>query len=282
MLRIDSCLRGNDHHLSPRKVNKMANPPSSGTDSVPPVRPVGPEGQYSGPPHAGGEHYYPQPQQFGGPPPPLTAKQAQANAKAAKAQAKALRPIYKKKRFYVLLAIVLIVIIAIANSVGGDDGATTGEPAGEAPPAAEKEAPPKKEVPANPGLNTPVESGDLSMTVTKIKCGVKSLGSSDFGVKADGQFCLMSLNAENTGDEAVTLSGDSQKLLDAKGRQFSADNEAWIYIGKQGSNVIFEEINPGNTSKGIVVFDVPKNVTPTQAIVSGDFFGGDEVTVDLK
>lgn len=50
---------------------------------------------------------------------------AKAQAKAAKAYAKASRPWYRKKRWWFLAVVVLIVIIAVASSNGGDDSATT-------------------------------------------------------------------------------------------------------------------------------------------------------------
>ncbi|MHB8438227.1 MAG: DUF4352 domain-containing protein [Acidimicrobiales bacterium] len=46
------------------------------------------------------------------------ARTARAEAKAAKAKAKALRPWYKKKRFWLLGLIVVIVIIVVAASAG--------------------------------------------------------------------------------------------------------------------------------------------------------------------
>jgi hypothetical protein len=63
-------------------------------------------------------------------------KTAQVEAKAAKARAKALRPVYKKKRFWVLLIIAIIVIANVVNaakspkSTSSDptNGATTTQP----------------------------------------------------------------------------------------------------------------------------------------------------------
>jgi len=59
----------------------------------------------------------------------LTAKEAKANAKAAQAQAKALRPFYKKPVVIILAAIAAIVVINLAS--GGDSGS------GDSPAASE-------------------------------------------------------------------------------------------------------------------------------------------------
>ena len=55
-------------------------------------------------------------------------KAAKAQAKAAKAHAKAMRPWFKKKRFLVLIAIGLLVAITAASG-GGDDKKSSLEPA---------------------------------------------------------------------------------------------------------------------------------------------------------
>ena len=55
-------------------------------------------------------------------PPQFDPNNPKAAAKAAKAYAKATRPWYKKKRF--LLPIALVVIIAISQASGGDGGST--------------------------------------------------------------------------------------------------------------------------------------------------------------
>jgi hypothetical protein len=61
--------------------------------------------------------------------PKVTPKDAKANAVAAQARARALRPWYKKKRFWLLGIVAIIVIVNIANSnksgSGGGSTATT-------------------------------------------------------------------------------------------------------------------------------------------------------------
>ncbi len=54
-------------------------------------------------------------------PPPATAAEARAQAKAEKAYAKAKRPFYKKKRWWLVGALVLIVVIAVAASSSSSD-----------------------------------------------------------------------------------------------------------------------------------------------------------------
>ena len=66
-------------------------------------------------------------------------KEAQAEAKAAKAKAKALRPWFKKKRFVVLGAVGLIVVIGIATS-GGDSNTASNDPASDSAEVGESDS----------------------------------------------------------------------------------------------------------------------------------------------
>lgn len=225
------------------------------------------------------QHQHPQPPHPGFQP-SLTPQQARAQAKAAKAHAKALRPFYQKKRFIVPAALALMMIIGVAVNDGPSDpnvAAVGADVNGTAPSApATKE---KKEKPAPaPGIGTAVRSGDLAFTVQGIECGVAEVGNEYLGTQAQGQFCLLEIDAENTGDEAVTMMGFDQVLLDAKGREFSNDTEAGLYL--EDNSPFLEEINPGNTSTGTLVFDLPEGVEPVQAALTGGLLD-DPVLVDL-
>ena len=57
-------------------------------------------------------------------PQPLSAKEARADSKAAKARAKALRPWYRKKRFIFSIAILVIIGIVVASQAGSKDATT--------------------------------------------------------------------------------------------------------------------------------------------------------------
>ena len=53
---------------------------------------------------------------------------------------------------------------------------------------------------------------------------------------------------------------DNQTVFDAQGRKFSADTEAMIYLPEKDSPWL-TDINPGNSISGVLLFDVPKDVT---------------------
>jgi len=89
-------------------------------------------------------------------------KQAKADAKAARAKAKALRPWYKKKRFIGLIVIGIIAVVAAVSGQGAEAPTATNDDAES--PAAESEA---TEDTVGTGLGSKDASGDID----SLDCG---------------------------------------------------------------------------------------------------------------
>ncbi|MFC7531982.1 DUF4352 domain-containing protein [Actinoplanes sp. GCM10030250] len=190
--------------------------------------------------------------------------------------------------------LLLLVCIGSALSGGDDDSAAPGtdkaavadatsKPATDkaAKPAAEEEAEPEK--PAAevlPGIGKAVKDGKFQFTVTKMACGKSSVGSSLLNQKAQGQFCLVTVKVKNIGDEAQMFAGSNQKAFDAKGTEFSNDTGAEIYANGEAQTFL-NEINPGNSVTGKLVFDVPKGTKLTKLELHDSIFSGG-VEVALK
>ncbi|MEQ7011277.1 DUF4352 domain-containing protein [Actinopolymorpha sp. B17G11] len=138
---------------------------------------------------------------------------------------------------------------------------------------------PKVEAPKGAGIGQAVKDGDFTFTVTKVENGPARIGSEFLGTEAQGKFVFVHLKIANHGTEAGTFFGDNQYLIDTKGRKASADGEAAIYL--EESKSLFEEINPGNTLSGIVVFDIPKDAVPA-SLELHDSMLSDGVTVLVK
>lgn len=163
-----------------------------------------------------------------------------------------------------------------SEAAGTEDGKQSpGSAAADEPDAEPKSA----DEPKAAGLGDPVRDGKLEFTVTKIETGVAEIGDEFFGKKAQGQFLLVHVKVENIGDEAQTFFGENVTALDADKREFSADTEAAIYLDE--SNSFVNEINPGNTAEGIVVFDVSKDTKITTLELHDSFFSGG-VTVKVS
>jgi hypothetical protein len=180
-------------------------------------------------------------------------------------------------------------LIAIGAAVGlfvllGACGAllSGGKTASTTPPSASTSpshsSPAKKQARAN-GIGHEYRDGNFAFTVTKIKKGVRSVGDQYLGQTAQGQFVLVSVTVRNIGDKARMFDSSSQKLTDVQGRDFDADGQATIIMGKE-SNAFLKDINPGNGVKGILIFDVPKGVKLKSLELHDSMFSGG-VTVPL-
>ncbi|WP_298684928.1 DUF4352 domain-containing protein [uncultured Methanomethylovorans sp.] len=107
--------------------------------------------------------------------------------------------------------------------------------------------------------------GDTAYTVKTVRTA-SSVGSSDFGAKADGVFLVIELEAENLGTESATLYSTNVKAVDSQGRTFDSDSEADMYLE---NSIFLKQIQPGLPTTGQIAFDVPKGETFTLELTSG-------------
>ncbi len=196
-----------------------------------------------------------------------------------------------------VVAVFLIAQVANGGSApddvasGGGEAAVASGDQGNEPASAEQESPdddaaggeePTAEAPAGEpetaGVGDAVRDGKFEFTVTEVETGVPSVGDEMFGQTAQGQYVLVHLTVENIGDEAQYFDGSSQELVDTAGRKHSADSSAAIYL--DDSNSFLNQINPGNSVEGIVVFDVPADAELASITLHDSMFSGG-VTVAL-
>ena len=200
---------------------------------------------------------------------------------------------YAKKRFIIPAAVVALGIIGAALpdsdptepvsatpiSTASVSKAEVAAPAATKPPApAKPSVAPKPAAPKVAGIGTKVRDGKFEFVVSSVKCGIAKVGASEYlQKKAQGQFCAVSMKITNIGDEPQSMFADNQYAYDAKDRKLSADSSASIY--DDSSQVLWEEINPGNSVKGKVYFDIPKGAKITKLELHDSAFSGG---VDLK
>jgi hypothetical protein len=170
-------------------------------------------------------------------------------------------------------------ILSAADSSGtsasGGSGTTGGAP--EKSEGSQEKGSSKK--PVTNGIGREYRDGKFAFTVTRVKKGVRQVGESFLAEKAQGQFVLVYVTVKNIGDEARTFDSSSQSLFDGGGRKFEADGEATIVMGDE-SKAFLEEINPGNSVKGILVFDVPNGIKIKSVELHDSPFSGG-VTIPL-
>lgn len=180
-------------------------------------------------------------------------------------QPQAPAPKKKGKGKWILLAVVVVVvIIAIAtNTAGGKSSSSSDSGGGSSADSGAKTA----------GLNQPARDGKFEFTVTSVDCSKTTLGEDPITTKAQGVFCLVSLNVKNIGDEAQTLAAPAQYAYDAQGKKYSTDTAAEIYLGDNAST-IFNQLNPGSSVSGQLVYDVPAGTQLTKIELHDSMFSG--------
>jgi hypothetical protein len=166
-------------------------------------------------------------------------------------------------------------IVAIAgcsaSSSGGSSPASGGGGGGASSQAA-----------SGPGIGSKVRDGKFQFTITRVShrasVGDTSIG---LGTKAQGRFTELHLKVTNIGSESQTLDDSSQYVFDASGRKFSADSTADIEANTgNGGGAFLNDINPGNTVRALILFDLPKGDKAVKAELHDSAFSGG-VTVRL-
>ena len=133
---------------------------------------------------------------------------------------------------------------------GGDGGDSTPEPTPTETPT--PSGPPTHEV----GDSFTVGSGEQSVRYTVTEMGTASeVGADVVAEEADGTFLLVSLQMENVGDESFNVSSNLFTALNAEDQEYDVDTDALATLGD--SALIFEQLNPGLSTEGQIVFDVP-------------------------
>lgn len=106
--------------------------------------------------------------------------------------------------------------------------------------------------------------------------------------EADGQYIILDLSMENVGDESVDITTNHFTIVDTQDRTFDASSEQTLWVENdpriQVEGVSFEQLQPGITTEGAVVFEVPEEASEIQFRVepTGPFSNADEHYVELE
>lgn len=163
----------------------------------------------------------------------------------------------------ILLVLFIIVIAgcsAIFMSGGGEEPASA--PAApvsvaeeEAP--AEEEAEPVEDAEAEePSEEETVveEVSDIPIVVDEV-VRTKTIGMSGMEDTAQGEYVVVYITATNESGEPVTIDGDGFTLIGVDGTQYGVSSDWPITDDPQ---IIYEDVNPGNSVSGYILFDVPE------------------------
>lgn len=170
-------------------------------------------------------------------------------------------------RHKILSALLILVVIGIVVGASGGDSNTTNS--NDTKQAEQQET--TKETTAK--IGEAARDGKFEFTVHGVNCEKTELGNDFLNKEAQGKFCIVDITVKNIGDKAQGLSDSNQYAYNAEGHKYSADSEAALYLDDSAAK-IYEEINPGNTIKGKIIFDIPKDVTLTSLELHDSAFSG--------
>jgi hypothetical protein len=187
------------------------------------------------------------------------------------------------KRFWVWAGVfaALCVLAAIGNS--GSNTPTTNASSNSNNTSTSSNKP--ASTASTPKIGQGADDGKLGFTVTSFKCGIPEIdqpGDTDGidSTTSGAPYCEMNLSVKGVSNVAQDFDDDSQYVY-ASGKQYSVDDDATIDANNVNSNCMEDPtINPGTSVTCVLVFDVPKAVTPTYAMLH-DSAASDGVKVSL-
>lgn len=221
--------------------------------------------------------------------PPQAPRNPYAEAKAAKAYAKAMRPWWKKKRFIIPLGLVTLSILGSAagssdtgNNSGGDTAGneTANVSSAGTSTSTKRDKPAKSHGDGKSGsVGQSLTNAGTTYKVTSVRTTDK-IGDPDLlGARADGTFVIVSLNLTNNKDETKTFTDSSVKLKTSDGNEYETSDKAVLSFGDE--SLLLKDIQPDLTTRGKVAFDVPSSKLSGSKLVIEDLFGSGEIKVDL-
>lgn len=116
-------------------------------------------------------------------------------------------------------------------------------------------------------LGQMARSGNLEFTLSSFKCGVEVY---EFGEVLDpqGQWCVLHVSIKNAGKKSAFVQDDNVVILDVDGAEYRASTDTLFVEGV----FKWESVNPGNTVKGKIFYDVPVGAKLEKVKVKDAFF----------
>ncbi|MDP4552922.1 DUF4352 domain-containing protein [Alkalihalobacillus macyae] len=182
----------------------------------------------------------------------------------------------------IIVALVVIGVIVAIVSGGGDDTATNNS--GSNSGSTEKKAD-DKEV-ENAKIGEEASTDDVAFTVNNAE-SVDTIKDPDGfmePVTTSEQFIKLDVKIANNQKEAITTDASFFKLVTAEGTEYNPKNDGDIMMVMSDKTLFLEEINPGLSKEGVVVFEIPADVSMEDLTLqaSAGFWGTKQVNIDLK
>ena len=127
-----------------------------------------------------------------------------------------------------------------------------------------------------PHIGQPAADGKLRFVVTRISHTASVGDTADgFGETADGRFTVLHIRVTNISSQSQTLDDSARYVYDAQGRKFDADTAADLDANPgNGGGSFLNDINPGNSVSGVILFDLPRGDKAVKAELHDSVFSG--------
>ena len=166
----------------------------------------------------------------------------------------------KTKKILVLGVMGLAAFLALGAS---EDGCSSLE---EEQPKIQKQGGGKAEV-ARVGDKLTLKGTTYQVTSART---AKSVGDEYVGAQANGVFVLVDLSLTNRKKEPATISESEIKLIGGNGSEYSQSTDAQFSL--DNAFFILEEIQPGVTQTGTLVYDLPPKAVKGAMLRVEDFW----------
>lgn len=179
------------------------------------------------------------------------AKDATTQLTAEEAQRLANRPWFRKKRFLLPLALVVLVVVVQA-AFGGTDRWAFDIAGSDSPPTATSAT---KAAVAAAKIGSTVRDGTFEFVVTGVQHAGKTFpGKMNTTLTAKGEFVIVRVDVTNIGSAAQSADCQCQLLVNDKGQKVQPSPS--VLSTKEALKFV-QLIEPGTTMKGVLVlFDV--------------------------
>jgi hypothetical protein len=184
---------------------------------------------------------------------------------------------WSTRRKVVVGIVVGFTLLTIGAGIGGaNQQAPKAAPGSTEAPATE--APTTSPNDKVPGIGDPASDGQFTFIVQGVECGESAIGSGLFAEDAQGEYCLVDMKVRNTGHVSQMMDSSSQ-IMFIGNKEYAASSDAVLALD-ESENFFLEEINPGNSVSGVVVFDIPRGGKPDRLELHDSLFSGG-VTVNI-
>ena len=201
-------------------------------------------------------------------------------------QVKAKKPFYKK--WWVWL-IAIIVVIGFAGSGEEESTTTKEETTNQAGVTENKEETPKeesKEEEKVAGIGEKATVSDVTFTVNGVEETNEIKSGNQFidNATTEGKFIIADVSIENRQKEALTINSSFFMIKTADGTTYEAVSSAEVTMAMGDTDFFLQQINPGLSKSGKVVFEVPADLDVSSAVLhcQTGFWGTESIEISLK